>query len=109
MYKRQVQLESGEEGVVEMGNAPAKSAQIDAMNVIQWTLYYPAILDIDELELDDQAGRALAPSLEAYRAGDLLQALAQYPENRAGTSDSEQVYHCLLYTSSPAAAVGRQQ
>ncbi len=91
-----VQLKTGEQAVVEKGKAPQKSPLLDAVNVIQWTLYYPAILDVDELELDGGAKEALAASLEAYRAGDLLAALAQYPEGRAPGSDSERVYRAAL-------------
>src|SRR5580658_10433510 len=34
-----LQVDSGEQAVVEMRKAPAKTALIDAINVIQWTLY----------------------------------------------------------------------
>src|SRR5258708_3257857 len=44
-------LKSGEQATVEPGKAPAKTALIDAMNVIQWALYYPAVVDPDELGL----------------------------------------------------------
>ncbi len=90
------QLESGQQAVVETGKAPKTSSQIDAINVIQWTLYYPAILDIDELELGDDAKHSLSSSLDAYRAGDVLQALAHYPEGRVAASESERVYHAAL-------------
>jgi Flp pilus assembly protein TadD len=90
------QLKSGEQAEVSKDKPPQKSALLDAVNVIQWTLYYPAILDVDELDLDGAAKQALADSLDAYRAGDLLQALAQYPENRAPASESEQVYRAAL-------------
>jgi outer membrane receptor protein involved in Fe transport len=91
-----VQLESGQQAVVETGKAPKKSAILNAMNVIQWTLYYPAILDIDELELSADVKRSLSSSLDAYREGDLLQALVLYPEGRVAGSDSERVYHAAL-------------
>jgi Tfp pilus assembly protein PilF len=91
-----VQLKTGEQAVVEKNKAPQKSPLLDAVNVIQWTLYYPAILDVDELDLDAGVKQALAASLDAYRAGDLLSALAQYPEGRAPASDSERVYRAAL-------------
>jgi tetratricopeptide (TPR) repeat protein len=90
------QLDSGQQAVVEVGKAPTKSAQIDAVNVIQWTLYYPAILDMDELELSADAKQSLSSSLDAYRTGDLLQALALYPESRAAASEFERVYRAAL-------------
>jgi hypothetical protein len=45
----QIDLKTGEQGVVEPGKAPTKTAVIDAINIIQWCLYYPAVLDTDEL------------------------------------------------------------
>jgi len=91
-----IQVQTGEKAVVEPGQAPTKSPLIDAVNIIQWTLYYPAILDADELELSADIKEALGPSLEAYASGDLLQALAKYPEGRAAASESERVYRAAL-------------
>ena len=42
-------LRTGEEAVVEPGAAPSKTAVINAVNVIQWCLYYPGVLAVDEL------------------------------------------------------------
>ena len=53
------------------------------------------ILDELELSADVQASRSRA-SLDAYRSGDLLQALAKYPEGRTAASESERVYHAAL-------------
>ncbi|HXU79088.1 MAG TPA: FecR family protein, partial [Methylomirabilota bacterium] len=38
-------LKSGELGTVAPGGAPSKTALINAINVIQWVLYYPAVID----------------------------------------------------------------
>ncbi len=94
-----VQLTTGEQAVVHPGEAPKKSALIDAVNVIQWTLHYPAILDTDELQFSDADKRSLSSSLDAYRSGDLLRALTLYPENRVAASDAERVYHAALLLS----------
>jgi len=91
-----VQLQSGEQATVEKGKAPQKTAVINAVNTIQWTLYYPAILDSDELEMPADLQTTLAASLEAYRSGDLLQALAKYPADRTPASDVERVYRAAL-------------
>jgi len=91
-----LQVQTGEKAVAEPGQAPTKSPLIDAVNIIQWTLYYPAILDPDELELGADIKEALGPSLDAYRSGDLLQALAKYPEGRTPASESERVYRAAL-------------
>jgi tetratricopeptide (TPR) repeat protein len=91
-----LQVASGQEAVVDPGQAPKKMAMIDAINIIQWTLYYPAILDPDELELSADIKDTLRPSLDAYRNGDVLQALASYPEGRTPASESERVYRAAL-------------
>ncbi|MGD0816378.1 MAG: TonB-dependent receptor [Verrucomicrobiota bacterium] len=91
-----LQVQTGQKAVVEPGQAPQKAPLIDAVNIIQWTLYYPAILDPDELGLNADTKGALGSSLDAYRNGDLLQALAKYPEGRAAASESERVYYAAL-------------
>ena len=94
-----VQLKNGEQGVVEPGQAPVKSPTIEAINIIQWCLYYPGVLDVDELRLDAAVSTALQNSLAAYRAGDLLAALAAYPEGRQPASDAEKTYLAALLLS----------
>ena len=91
-----IQLASGERAVIEKDQAPQKSPLLNAINVIQWTLYYPAILDPDELGWDDHAKQALGASLSAYRSGALLEALAQYPNGGEPASESERVYKAAL-------------
>ncbi len=91
-----IQLNSGEQAVVEKEQAPQKSPLLKAINIIQWTLYYPAILDTDELEMSADTKQALAASLAAYRSGDLLQALSQYPADRTPASESERVYRAAV-------------
>jgi Tfp pilus assembly protein PilF len=89
-------LQSGEQATAEKGQEPMKTAVINAVNTIQWTLYYPAILDPEELEMPAELQATLAPSLEAYHAGDLLQALAKYPAGRTPASEVERVYRAAL-------------
>ncbi|HUL51269.1 MAG TPA: FecR family protein, partial [Candidatus Nitrosotalea sp.] len=59
---------SKEQGIVEPGKAPSKTAVINAVNIIQWTLYYPAVLDLNEVDLPEESS-ALNQSLTAYREG----------------------------------------
>lgn len=94
-----LQVRSGQEAIAEPGQAPRKAPMIDAVNIIQWTLYYPAILDTDELELNREARDALGASLDSYRKGDLAAALEQFPDNLAAPTDSEKVYHAALLLS----------
>ncbi len=115
----QIALVAGEQGVVEPNLPPRKTAVLDSMAVVQWALYYPAVLDPDEPGLADAEKNALAASLTAYRAGDLPGALAAYPENREPGSDAEKVYRAAtllaagqvpeavrLLENNPSAAAG---
>ena len=87
-------LSSEQQGEAVPGRIPRSTAVVNAMNVIQWCLYYPGVLDPAELKLD--AAAELGPSLDAYRAGDLLEALALYPHGRPPASHDEQVYLAAL-------------
>jgi tetratricopeptide (TPR) repeat protein len=91
-----VNLASGEEATVDPGQPPKKTAVINAVNVIQWCLYYPGVIDAGELGLSSGEQQTLAASLDAYRAGDLLAALANYPAGRTPSSDAEKIYFAQL-------------
>src|SRR5262245_23681354 len=96
-----VSLQSGEQGIVEPGKAPTATAMVQAQlrDTVQWVLFYPAVLHLDELGLDPEVEGALGESLSAYRSGDLLSALARYPAGRAAISDAEEVYRAGLLLS----------
>ena len=89
-------VRNGEQARVEPGKAPYKTAVIEAQNIIQWCLYYPGVIDPAELGLSRGEERALADSLAAYRAGDLLTALQAYPNDR-NTSVAGAVYRATLF------------
>ncbi|MBI5386928.1 MAG: FecR domain-containing protein [Verrucomicrobia bacterium] len=88
----QVSLANGEQGIVEAGQVPRKTAVIQTINLMQWALYYPGVLDPDELGLSPEEQQSLAGSLNAYRTGDLLAAQANYPEGRIANSPAERTY-----------------
>ena len=87
-----VLLHSGEQGEAEIGRAPRKTAMIAATNVLQWCLYYPAVLDPVELSVPES--RALA----AYRRGDLPGALAAQ-STRPGKSLDERIFWAAVILS----------
>lgn len=91
-----VVLTNQEQAVIAPGQPPLRTAGFIANNVLQWCFYYPGVLDLNELGLSAEEQEALRISLSAYRAGDLLGALAQYPVNRQPASDSERIYHAAL-------------
>jgi Tfp pilus assembly protein PilF len=88
-------LASGEQGIVEPGQPPRKTAVLHAINVIQWSLYYPAVVDPDELGLNEAGKNELSDSLSAYRSGDLLAALASHAGGEPA-SDPGRVYYAAL-------------
>ena len=87
-----VALTAGEQGVAEVGRAPIKTAVINAMNVIQWSLYYPGVLDLTELDLSPAERETLAESLAAYQSGALLEALKRYPRGHQPASAADHLY-----------------
>ena len=98
-----LKLVSGQAAVAAPGQPPTL-AILQAVNVIQWCLYYPAVLDASELQLSDDEQRALAASLSAYRSGDVPGALKAYPADRSPASDDERIYYTALLL-----AVGQAQ
>jgi len=90
---------AGEQGVAEAGRAPYKTAVIEAVNIIQWCLYYPGVVDLHELAFTAGERVAIAPSIAAYAEGDLLRALELYPRDRRPGSSAEKIYRAALVLS----------
>lgn len=82
-------ITSGEQATVDPGQAPRKTAVLDAINIIQWALYYPGILDINELP---PLNPAFNESVRAYRVGNLLQALDSLPATSPDTNPATRIY-----------------
>ncbi len=92
-----IELESGEQGTVARGAPPRKTAVIDAISAIQWSLYYPGVLDPDELSLNSSEKNIHAASLQAYSRGNLLEALAKFtPPKDRPLSRAEKIYFAGL-------------
>ena len=92
-------LKSGEQVTVEPGRAPVKTPLLNALNVIQWVLYYPAVVAPEDFGLSAQEQADLKQPLRDYRGGDLLAALNHYPENRTPASDAERGFLAALLLS----------
>ena len=92
-------LTNGEQGSVLPGQAPVKTAVIQATNIVQWWLYYPAVLDLRELPFSAAEAAVLGPSTNAYLSGDLRGALEAYPAGRTPQSDAERIYYAGLLLS----------
>ena len=87
-----VTARSGEQVEITPGRAPRKTAVIEAKNIIQWCLYYPGVVQPDELPLTRAEQNALANSLSAYRSGNLPGALRSFPGEHAASSSAGRVY-----------------
>jgi len=92
-------LTNGQQAVIELGNAPVRTAGFIANNVLQWCFYYPAVIDPADLPFTPEEQKILGESLKAYRSGDLVVALAKYPVGHQPGSDAEQVYYAGLLLS----------
>ncbi len=92
-------LTNGQQAIAELGQPPVRTAGFIANNILQWCFYYPAVLDPADLSLTTEAQSRLDKSLAAYRSGDLLAALSEYPNNLTLTSDGERLYRAALLLS----------
>jgi len=98
-----VSLTNGEQAVATPGRAPVVTRGFIANNLLQWCFYYPAVLDPADLPLTAEEQSALAPSLAAYRSGDIVAALDKYG-NPTVESDNLKVYHAALLLAVGGAA-----
>jgi len=89
-------LGSGQAGLVPPGERPQRAVMRPASDLIQWCLYYPAVLDPDELALTAAEESRLGESLGAYRAGEVAAALACVPTPNDPTSSAEAIYRAAL-------------
>ncbi len=89
-------LTNGQQVLIH-SNLPAQVvAGLPAVNLIQWSFYYPAVLNPADLSFAQVETNVLAVSLAAYAAGDLLAALASAPNNFATNSASTRSYFAAL-------------
>ncbi len=91
-----VRVHGGEAAEVEPGAAPRKTAVLNAINSIQWCLYYPGILDLREIAFSSGERNRWNTSLEAYASGDLLAALRAFGGSSAGLSNAGRIYRASL-------------
>ena len=103
-----ITLRGGEQGIAQPGQAPRKTPAIIVNNVIQWALYYPAVLDLDELGLTLAERNRLAASTAAYKSGDLLRALDLLPAAGPAESSPERIYRAGLLLAVGSVAEAEQ-
>ena len=92
-----IDLGPRELGTVQNNGQLAKTPVVEAVNnLLQWFLYYPGVLNVDELKLPAAERTALADSLAAYRRGDLRAAAQTFPWIAPPTSDDARAYRASL-------------
>jgi len=94
-------LARGEAGEAIPGGAPRKTAVIEAKNLLQWALYYPAVVDPHDLDLTPAERARFGPSIAAYQRGDLLGAVRKLPAGTPAGSGAK------IYQAAALLAVGR--
>lgn len=87
-----VSVESGFQAMALQDGTIEIRPIIEMANPIQWWLFYPGILDPEEIVLAPATTALLQDSLQRYREGDITGALAAYPSGREAASDFERVY-----------------
>ncbi len=98
----EVAIHTGEEASLLPGQPIKKTALLDSVAPIQWAIYYPAVVDPDELELSIDEQHLFAKALAHYRAGDLLQAVAALPPSAPDESPGIRILRAAVIL-----AVGR--
>ncbi len=89
-------VSSGHLAIVDPGQPARLIAVLPATNLIQWSFYYPAVLEPGEMSFAAEEHAALAASLSAYASGDLLRALAGVPAGFIPQSAAGNAYLAAL-------------
>jgi tetratricopeptide (TPR) repeat protein len=92
----------GQEGIVEPGKRIIIQPIIKAEKLVQWWLYYPGVLDVEELAFTDSEKNDRSASLANYKSGDLLRALETYPgypSPAEPATDAAKIYYAALVLS----------
>ena len=95
-----IPLQPGELAIARSGDGIHKTAALHVDQLIQWALYYPAVINDQELDLSESDRAFLEPSLRAYRAGDLLGARRELPPGSGETeSPARSLYRAAILLS----------
>lgn len=92
----ELRLTSGEQVLVEPGQPAKLVAVLPVVNLIQWSFYYPSVMNPAEINFTQAERSALAASLTDYAAGNLLGALAKAPVQLAEQSTATRIYFAEL-------------
>ncbi len=101
-----LEIHGGETGVAQIQGDRvnlSKAATVTGFglmstNRVQWWLYFPAILDLNELHFSATDQAALSSSIAAWKAGNLRRAWLEFPQdkNDANWSDERRIFYAAL-------------
>ncbi len=91
-------LRDGQQGVAAPGKTPVLTPLVTLADpgLIQWCLYYPGVLHLPDLGLGAEETNALAASISAYSAGDLVGAYTNYPSGFTPVTDAGRLYRAAI-------------
>jgi FecR protein len=92
----EINLQRGEDLQLAPGEPPVKTALVNVAAKIQWALYYPAVVDPNELQFSTNEQNELGLVLEKYREGDLLGALAAWPDSQHDGGAGQKILRAQL-------------
>ena len=96
----EIKLISGQTGEATARTAPeAKQTLKKRGEIVQWALYYPAVLVLGDLQFTNEEKEELSTSLELYRVGNLRAALEAYPNEMVSESIAVQLFRAALLAS----------
>ncbi len=95
----EVDLNAGQQGMAGPGQPPRRTAVIVTTDVIQWCLYYPAILNVDEVPFTAKETFDLTNSIQSYRRGNLLHALRNLPGSKPEDSPGIKLFRAAVLLS----------
>jgi Flp pilus assembly protein TadD len=95
----EITLTNGQEIILSREQSPKIAAVPPSVNSIQWTFYYPAVINPEDISFSSPERSVLAKSLTAYLQGDLLQALASAPPETSISTDAGKIYLATLKLS----------
>lgn len=107
-----VRVRSGQQGIAVPAKAIEVRAVIEANSIVQWWIYYPGILDPDEIGFAAEERALLDASFSQYRAGDLQAALKLYPGYPTPpdpTTEAQRLYYSGLLLAVGAVARAEDQ
>ncbi len=89
-------MTDGEQALIRPGAQIKKSPVLMAVNLMQWALYYPGVLDLKDIGIERTAPVLWSASIEAYRSGDMPNATALLPRGVVPATEAERGYLAAL-------------